>query len=840
MINNSEKSFDELLIELKSLNKALNDKNIEIIKLYYTDIKNNYNRLKKVSDKKQIQNIIIQNKNNITALIAILIRVNELCFNYIPRDIQLISLIFFIIKENNLGLIEQVATGEGKSTIISFLAVIEALKNKKVDILTSSIVLAERDAKEKKEFYNYFNLSVDYCRKDSNNNKTNLICYDADICYGDCLSFEGDILRSQFKGILGRGLRPFDCIIIDEIDNICIDNITNITQLLDNFPGYEFLYFIYFEIFFEIYNYITNNTKNNQQINQENLIKIIKQKIYNIINTKYTNFPNNLINFINIRIESWCISAFESFIFYKKNQHYIITKNNKNIDSIVPVDFSNTGTIEHNSVWTGLHQFLQIKEGLRLTEENLNSCFMSNLSFFKKYISNNSNNIFGLSGTLGSKITQEALNKIYNLNLIFIPTFKKSQFIRLPPKLFPNKNVYLQNLIFEIKNYYDKGRALLIIFEYIEDVKNIKQLLLKNNINKEYIIEYVRDDDKKNSEFLNKKIGKKMIILSTNLSGRGTDIKIENDLEQIGGLHVILTFFPISERIEKQALGRAGRKGEKGSGELFLISNKNYNILENERETNEKNKFNYLMTKYIIRVDTFPKIFDKFCIFLKKYNLNENFQLDLKERWGLFLVENDLNIIKKDLNIQTYNIELNNKYNNFEIQLTNDIMNKKINNPFIIFSDFNDINEMKKISELNSFFYIGVYYMYAYLNKYKNIIENMFNKIKIYIKIIINELKNYQNIIFNIIKKECDLTRQINEKIEVFELLSKNINDNLALMVHHDKHQIYSNLKIDKIYIKDLILKNNHKISDDIIKYFNDLGIYFIYNVNPVSRCNFQ
>ena len=75
--------------------------------------------------------------------------------------------------------------------------------------------------------------------------------------------------------------------------------------------------------------------------------------------------------------------------------------------TIKPIDFSNTGVIQENPVWTGLHQFLQIKEGLRLTEESLNSCYMSNFTFFKKYISNDENNIYGLTGTLGSKKTQE-------------------------------------------------------------------------------------------------------------------------------------------------------------------------------------------------------------------------------------------------------------------------------------------------------------------------------------------------------------------------------------------------------------------------------------------------
>lgn len=112
-----------------------------------------------------------------------------------------------------------------------------------------------------RNFYNYFGLSVDYCKnyfkdnfkKEFSDKKECFDCYNKDIVYGDCLSFESDILRTEFMGIIGRGkIRNFDCIIIDEIDNICIDNIKNITELLDNFHGYKFLEYIYLFIYNEL------------------------------------------------------------------------------------------------------------------------------------------------------------------------------------------------------------------------------------------------------------------------------------------------------------------------------------------------------------------------------------------------------------------------------------------------------------------------------------------------------------------------------------------------------------------------------------------------------------
>ena len=325
-------------------------------------------------------------------------RVIELEFNFKVRNVQIISLLICLLESNKTGLIEEIKTGEGKTIIIAFLAVIYCLKGKKVDILTSSSVLAERDSLSLKNFYSYYNLSTDYCRIQKNNiYGNNFSFYDADICYGDSLSFEGDILRSQFLKEVGRGdNRPFDCIIVDEIDNLCIDNLRNQTELLDNFPGYKFLDFFYLYIYESLIK-IVNNYKNSKKINIDNINQIDKNIIINELDNEIRNFininkslpekdkiyyPSNLEDFIENRINGWCLSAFSAMFEFKVNKNYIIKKNENNNLIIQPIDYLNTGTIQQNSVWSGLHQFLQIKHGLRLTGENLNSLLFVKFSFF--------------------------------------------------------------------------------------------------------------------------------------------------------------------------------------------------------------------------------------------------------------------------------------------------------------------------------------------------------------------------------------------------------------------------------------------------------------------------
>ena len=123
--------------------------------------------------------------------------------------------------------------------------------------------------------------------------------------------------------------------------------------------------------------------------------------------------------------------------------------------------------------------------------------------------------------------------------------------------------------------------------------------------------------------FYKKKLILGLIILSTNLSERGTDIKISKELEKRNGLHVILTFLPNSERIERQAFGRAGRKGENGSGQLIILSTQSYEELINERNKNEENEFEFLIKVYRKKIDLFQELFENFLIFYVKLEIKK-------------------------------------------------------------------------------------------------------------------------------------------------------------------------------------------------------------------------
>ena len=173
---NGGKDFNELIKEVSMLNKhtQYNFNNLkscidriefclnDYIKFNIFSIKEEFNKIK----------LDFNSDNNKIKLIALMIQANYCVFNYYPRYTQLISFFFFISKKSNTGLIQEIKTGEGKSLIISFLAVYNRLiYNKKIDILTSSIVLAERDCNLYKKFYDIFYLKTDFCRNELDNTK---------------------------------------------------------------------------------------------------------------------------------------------------------------------------------------------------------------------------------------------------------------------------------------------------------------------------------------------------------------------------------------------------------------------------------------------------------------------------------------------------------------------------------------------------------------------------------------------------------------------------------------------------------------------------------------------
>lgn len=914
-INNARKILD---FSIRHINKNLEINN----ELFCKDIRSKlFKKLQKINDyyssfirrdyKKELK-IFLQkikgSKNELDfdeKLISFMIIINEELYGQTPRIVQIISLLYYLegYKEN-YGLILEVLTGEGKTLTISFLALYLSILGNKVDILTSSPVLAERDAKSKEKFFNYFEISCDFCRGDTNinffRNKGNMLeCYKEDIVYGDGLSLIGDILRSEFLGKKGRGNRPFDYIIIDEIDNICIDNLRNIVELIDNFPGFKYLEYLYFFIYktlkkkvdklksiYEIEIDFKKELKKNaeliiHEVSDETRIFLNNNKELKYYDEKKILIPENSFDFINSRVEHWCKMAYDAMFNFERNKNYFISKDeNLGFKTIKPIDYANTGVILKNSVWSGLHQFLQIKEGLTFTEENINSSFMSYLSFFRRY-----KLINGITGTLGSKKTQQAINKIYKINLLKMPPFKDRQLQINEPKIFPEEQKYNAELISEIiENSANHKRVVLVLFEYMAQVNAMHKYLEEHKnefkLTNTKIISYIRSDIK--NDFLEKEMTPNTVILSTNLSGRGTDIKINSEVKKNGGLHVIITFLPYNERIEKQAQGRAGRCGDRGSSVTIILSKNTYEILKKRRSDYELEQYKFLINLYTPQLDLNQKFFEKFCQRLQ-YLRNEDKNInnmynsvisDIKERWSMFILKNDINSFMNDLihpNIagQVYKLYeriTTRKFKALMKEIEVDINDYEFKNPFYQMKSNLPDKMYQSAIKKSPGFSIGAYYNQAYsyiINQNNNYQILVYNNLK-NLEIICNKfIYQYQEIIdmFYEIHKEDSkrnysdyLVIQFREKQAIMKTFLRNVKQNINKIIDEIKNCfVYSNslygsentltnkLESDvepflqhlDIRIKDkyIINENDFKVSKNSFEYFSDLGIEFFFEV---------
>ncbi len=535
-------------------------------------------------------------KKNLAEILAGISQAGILHSGNMPRDIQIIAAINLLTSnDNDRPLMQEIATGEGKSLIIAMSAALLALRGKKVDVITSSSVLAQRDCEAWNDFFSSLNLSCGHNSTDAlaGNNQSK----ESSVIYGDVSSFQFSLLNNKFSENSSHQEKNKHVAIVDEVDSMLIDEGCKLAMIASNVSGAEYLNVtlacIWNKIISELsrivgdtliigefkINYDQNGEKQIELLDPENgkKIPLLDKKLHIVESTLETiqkSFeekikhitPKYLWNFVRDNLETWVYSAVTA-VNMKENRDYVIDFENGK-KHIKPVDYRNTGVIQASSKWgSGLHQFLQLKHKLPLSPETLLTKYISNLSFFKKYGSN----IFGMTGTLGSESSKELLKEYYDTDFAYLPTYKPKQFKEEEGELLSSESEWLDkitNIASETKN---TERASLIICESISKVYSVKTHLTKNNYPENQIRVYSRNDTDE-VKAVGDTLNPGDIIIATNLAGRGTDIKPSNQVLSAGGVHVCVTFLPNNLRVELQSFGRTARSGEPGTAQLVLNS----------------------------------------------------------------------------------------------------------------------------------------------------------------------------------------------------------------------------------------------------------------------------
>lgn len=483
-------------------------------------------------------------------------------------------------------------------------------KRRKIGIFTSAEPLAIRDTEEKAKFFELFNTSVSH-NCDPYDTPNHQECYSKDVIYGNISNFQFDNLHDtnphDSNKLRDLNKRPFLNVLIDEVDSTCIDNVTKIAMMSSPTAGSDMLAILYACIVSGLYSFKSHFTYiDNHKIGRkvpvlvfsafevENGELIIKdengqvippndpeyQKQYKeLLDVKYTQrkflesaLENTLENktkllpacfekFIKVQEKAWIKSAMAGATL-SDNQQFIIYENEEGELVIAPVDLHNTGVILSKTQWTnGQHQILQLLYFLMLHSESFVTNAISVNGTLKPY-----KRIFGITGTVGDKDEQDVIKSGRDMYIYFLPTNKKSDLQHPTSFITQTSEEHREVIKHDVTDQASKRRSVLIICPTIKHVNDLHNFLKpQSNLQ---IRTYCRGDT--DLDAITKKADSRDIIIATNLAGRGTDIKTTKEVEEAGGLHVILTFLPKNARVEQQNIGRTARSGNKGSATLIM------------------------------------------------------------------------------------------------------------------------------------------------------------------------------------------------------------------------------------------------------------------------------
>ena len=478
-------------------------------------------------------------------------------------DVQLIGGI--ALHEGNVA---EMKTGEGKTLVALLPAYLNALTERGVHIVTVNDYLAQRDAGWNAPVLHFLGLSVgviiadasyiydpDYLNEEHSDERmqhlkpcTRKQAYLADITYGTNNEFGFDYLRDNMVNEVDfLRQRELNFAIVDEVDSILIDEAR--TPLIISAPAGDNpdSYYQFAKIVAKLdqSDYVLDEKHKSVTLTDQGIDKV--QRLLGI---------NNLYSAENSRLVYHLDQALRAQVVFIRDRDYVVT----NSGEVIIVD-EHTGRLMHGRRYSeGLHQAIEAKEGVAVKEESMTLATISFQNFFRLYRK--------LSGMTGTAFTEaEEFQQIYALDVIQIPPNRPIIRIDKDDLIFRTEAGKLRAIVRAVKEYHEKGQPILVGSASI--VKN--ELIAKylNEANLPYEILNAKNNERE-AAIIAKAGEKGAITLATNMAGRGTDIKLSEEVKQLGGLVVIGSERHDSRRVDNQLRGRGGRQGDPGITQFFV------------------------------------------------------------------------------------------------------------------------------------------------------------------------------------------------------------------------------------------------------------------------------
>ncbi|MCQ2802670.1 MAG: preprotein translocase subunit SecA [Bacilli bacterium] len=463
--------------------------------------------------------------------------------NEFPYRVQIMG--SFVL---HAGDVAEMKTGEGKTLTATMAVYLNALAGKGVHVVTVNEYLSERDANWMGQIYRFLGLTVgiNLRSKTTQEKKEAYLC---DITYTTNSELGFDYLRDNMStNMEGRVLRGLNFCIVDEADSILIDESRTPLIISGGARASASQY--------TVADRFVKALKRDKDFEID-----VKEKTVNLTDSGNAK-ADQMFGIKNLYAPEYADLVHRIFNALKAN--YIMTRD---VDYLVDAEGQVqiidqfTGRVLPGREWSdGLHQAVQAKENVEIKQETITMATITYQNFFRLY-----KKMAGMTGT--AKTEEEEFRKIYNMRVVCVPPNRPIARVDAMDYVYAHKGPKLQALIKEVKERHATGQPILIGTVSVESSEEISELLTQNGLPHEMLN---AKNHAREAEIISHAGEKGSITLATNMAGRGTDIKINDEVRALGGLCVFGTERHESRRIDNQLRGRSGRQGDPGFSRFYV------------------------------------------------------------------------------------------------------------------------------------------------------------------------------------------------------------------------------------------------------------------------------
>lgn len=459
-----------------------------------------------------------------------------------PYKVQLMGGIIL-----NRGDIAEMKTGEGKTLTAILPAYLNALSGKGVHIITVNEYLAQRDAEWMGEIHRFLGLTVG-CNVRALSASQKREVYECDITYTTNSEVGFDYLRDNMvTKVENRVLRNLNFALIDEVDSILIDE--SRTPLIISGGSREgAALYTQSDKFVKKLNegadFVVDVKAKNAQLTEEGVHKA--ERSFKI---------NNLYDIDNASLVHHINNALKANYTMTNDVEYVVQDN-----QVVIVDQFTGRLMEGREYSDGLHQALCAKENVTIKQESITLATVTYQNFFRLYAK-----LSGMTGT--AKTEEEEFLQIYNMRVLEIPTNRPIARIDEQDLIYGTKKAKFEALLDTVRELTERGQPVLVGTVAVETSEYISMMMKQRRIKHEILN---AKNHAREAQIIEMAGRKGSVTIATNMAGRGTDIKLDDESRALGGLAVLGSERHESRRIDNQLRGRSGRQGDPGFSRFFV------------------------------------------------------------------------------------------------------------------------------------------------------------------------------------------------------------------------------------------------------------------------------